>query len=345
MADFRNKLREKLLRLRDSLVERFGEREWFKKLRNTDLSRIADWANRTFQKQGFGLYGTLMTLLLCTYFVSDLAALVAARFIPEPPPARPVSAVPGQRKSRSLDEYNVIFTRNLFNSQGTIPGEEAAPPGMPLDEGGAPQKSTLPFNLIGTLILRDEIRSIATIEDKAASTVYPVRRDDEIPSKARIVSIEPRRVIFLNLASGRREYIDLPEEQGSGPKITLGARGGLSPVGPGVEQVAPTQFSISKSELDKALGPDLNNVLTQARAVPNFENGVVNGYKLFQIVPGSIYDKIGLKNGDVIMGADGQPVNDPGKAFELMGNLKNTNHLDLQIKREGKTISLSYDIH
>ena len=119
--------------------------------------------------------------------------------------------------------------------------------------------------------------------------------------------------------------------------------GGPKNTGPSIEKVAPNQFNVQRSEVDKAL-QDLNKVLTEARAVPNFENGVANGYKLFQIVPGSIYDKLGLQNGDVITGLNGSAINDPGKAFEMLSELKTTNHLELQVKKDGKVQNNIYDI-
>ncbi len=302
---------------------------------------VGEWIQRKLKNQGTPFYIKLGTVVLCTYSLSDLTGLWMERFIPTPPPPRPlVRALNGRSNLPSFEDYQIIFTRNLFNSQGIIPDEDAGP----VDPGGPPIRTTLPFSLIGTLILQDEARSVATIEDKSASTVYPVRVDDEIPSKARILKVEARRVIFLNLGSGRREFVDLPEEQdSSAPKITLGAApGGSAPAGAGVERVSSTQFNISRSEVDRTLS-DLNNILTQARAVPNLKNGVPNGYKLFQIVPGSIYDKLGLKNNDTILGLDGQPINDPGKAFELLSTLKTASHLDLQIERNGRTQSFSYD--
>jgi general secretion pathway protein C len=78
--------------------------------------------------------------------------------------------------------------------------------------------------------------------------------------------------------------------------------------------------------------------------VPNFENGQLAGYKLFQIVPGSIYDKLGLQNGDVIAGLNGQAINDPGKAFEMLSELKTSSHLELQIKRDGRVSNFAYNI-
>ncbi|OFZ01493.1 MAG: hypothetical protein A2Z97_13550 [Bdellovibrionales bacterium GWB1_52_6] len=190
------------------------------------------------------------------------------------------------------------------------------------------------------MILRDEIRSIAMIEDKSAAAVYPVRIQDEIPTKARILQIEPSKVIFMNISSGRREFVELPEDLSStAPRITLG---GPSRSG-GIEQVTPSQFNVSRLEVDKALS-NMNEILTQARAVPNFENGVPAGYKLFQIVPGSIYSKLGLQNGDVIAGVDGEPINDPGRAFELLGRLKTAARLELQVKRGGRVLNNAYEI-
>jgi general secretion pathway protein C len=307
------------------------------KLKNFEPALAAEWAVGAFQGQkNLAFFGKLATLLLCTYFLADLTAISLGKYLPEPPVSRNRS-MGAFHRSHSLDEYNVVFTRNLFNSNGVIPGEEV---GNPQDLGGPPVKTSLPFNLIGTMILSDELRSIATIEDKSASIVYPVRVQDEIPSKARIIKIEPRRVIFVNTASGRREFVDLPDNGDTGaPRITLGSKTGG---GAGIEQVAPTQFSISRGEIDKAMG-NLNNILTQARAVPHFENGAPAGYKLFQIVPGSIYQKLGLKDGDVIAGFDGQPANDPSVAFQTLSDLKNRNHLELQVKRDGRSMNFSYD--
>jgi general secretion pathway protein C len=314
--------------------------------RTFDPAAMAEWTGQALQRQGAAFYGKLATLLLCTYFLADLSALYLSGLVPNPPLSRGgARSYNPDRRSRTADDYAVIWARNLFNSQGRIPGEEN-PTDPNADPGGTPVRTTLPFTLVGTMILEDELRSIATIEDKSASTVYPVRMQDEIPSKARIIKIEPRKVIFLNTSSGRREFIDLPEDLAtSNPRITIGKpRGGIgNTAGAGIEKVAPNQFNVARGEVDKAL-QDLNQVLTQARAVPNFENGMPAGYKLFQIVPGSIYDKLGLQNGDVIQGFDGENVNDPGKAFEKLGSLKTTNHLELTIKRDGRTQNFAYDI-
>jgi type II secretion system protein C len=291
------------------------------KLKGMDPAMVSEWAMSTLQGQGVSFYGKAATIVICAYLLAPITAFMVERYIPEPPPVAAFNAGGGMRGPRTIEAYNPIFVRNLFNSKRT----------------------TLPFNLVGTVILQDELKSIATIEDKSASLVYPVRATDEIPSKAKILSIEPKRVVFVNLSSNRKEFVDLPDDSAGNPRISVGTKTAASST-PGIEKTSPTSFNIAKTEVDKALG-DLNNILTQARAVPNFENGQPAGYKLFQIVPGSIYDKLGLQNGDVIAGFDGQPITDPGKAFEALGNIRNTPHLEIQIKRNGVASTMAYDIH
>jgi general secretion pathway protein C len=332
-----------------SVLRPFGHR--LRKLGPTSFEpgALLEWANTTFQKQNAAFYGKLITVLLCTYFLADVTSLFLERFVPEPPPVRTQSfgGPGGRNQARSLDQYSMIMSRNLFNEKGLIPGETETTP-KATDLGGAPVRTTLPFELVGTVILKNELRSIGTIEDKTANMIYPVRAQDEIPSKAKILKVEPRRVIFVNLASGRREFVELPPDfSTNGPQLSVNSRSrsrGTPSKGAGVERVSPTQFNVSRSEVDKAMA-NLNQVLTQARAVPNFENGVPSGYKLFQIVPGSIYDKLGLQNGDTICGLNGQGINDPGKAFEMLNELRTSSNLELCVKRDGRQQTFAYDIH
>jgi general secretion pathway protein C len=291
------------------------------------------------------LAGKLATVILSTWFAAGGAAIFLEKYIPEPGPSTTRSRFSrsGSAGSTSFESLAAIWDRNLFSSKGLLPGEEGDE--GPSDPGGAPVKSSLPLNLIGTLVLRDELRSIATIEDKSASLVYPLRAEDEIPGKIRVLGVESRRVIFLNLSSSRREFLELPVDNTSNARVSLGAKTALkSDSGkPGVEQLSATQYNVARSEIDAALS-DLNKILTQARAVPNFENGQPNGYKLFQIVPGSIYDKLGLKNGDLLLGINGQGMSDPAKAFEMLSELKNQSHVEISVKRDGKASNFAYEI-
>lgn len=278
-------------------------------------------------------------LLLIAWTGADLAAFFVEKYIPEPPLSRLRGGGLDGATSRPFADYQVIISRNLFSSLGRIPGDEV--PGA-IEQDNEPVKTGLPLTLIGTVILKNEARSVATLDDKGINQVYPVRAEDEIPGKLKILSIQPYKVIFRNLANGRIEFVDMPED-GNGPKITVGSLSSRKPPSgdSGVEQVAPNTFNIARTELDKNLS-NINEILTQARAIPHFENGQPAGFKLVQIVPGSIYEKLGLKNGDVLKGVNGEPV-DAAKALEMMGSLKTATQLELSVQRDGKTSNMSYN--
>lgn len=305
-----------------------------------------DWVARV-QSKGFGRSGKVLTVLGCAWFLSAIATVLIENRIPTPPPVLSSSSMGGGRYNArpTLESYDIIIGRNLFNQEGKIGGED---PNSGIDDNAAPVRTSLPFNLVGTVIFKDPNRSLATIEDKGAGQVFPVRIEDEIPSKARIRSIEARKVVFINLENSRPEFIDLPEDttasitpvRSSIAKPSASAGGGKK----GVEKVSSTQFNVSRAELDAAFA-NFGMVLTQAKALPNFENGQQNGYKLTQIVPNSIYDKIGMKNDDVILGINNESVNDPAKAFGLLNELKTSNHLELRVKRNGKETVINYDIN
>lgn len=344
-SSMRNELREKVWEPLAERTQSFRPSQMAKGLpSNLDAAAWGVWAQALLKRERSAFWGRALTLFVCCFFLADLVSLWTESLIPEPPVARVNRMADVERKVRTIEEYQAIFARNLFNSRGLIPGEGPQNNTAPVEDPNAPAvKSSLPLNLIGTLILRDELRSIATIEDKGASAVYPVRAQDEIPSKARIIQVEARRVTFINTASGRKEFIELPEDEGAVSHLTIG-RPTAKNDGPGIEQVAATQFNISKSEVDKAMS-NFNQVLTQARCVPNFENGLPSGYKCFQIVPGSIYQKLGIQDGDVVCGINGQDLSDYTKLLGQLGELKNMSHIDMCIKRNGKQMTMAYDIH
>ncbi|MBK7556207.1 MAG: general secretion pathway protein GspC, partial [Flavobacteriales bacterium] len=51
-------------------------------------------------------------------------------------------------------------------------------------------------------------------------------------------------------------------------------------LGKGIIKVAENQYKIPQTDIDEVMA-NLNNVASQARIVPSFENGKPNGFKLF----------------------------------------------------------------
>jgi type II secretion system protein C len=293
----------------------------------------------------------LLSILLIAYGMARLFNAYIGSKIPEPSTLASRSAISagnaGRMNTPSLFDYQMITNRNLFSSKNQIPGDEEG--GVKKDIDNIPVKSTLPLNLIGTVVLQDELKSVATIEDKSSNLIVPVRIDDEITGKIKILKIETSQVIFRNLASGKKEFINLGD---ASPVIQLGtsAISGTQPTRKNtkdanykIEKLSPNQFVMNRGELDRALG-DFNNLLTQARAVPYMEGGQPAGFQLVQIDPGSFYEKAGFKIGDVVQGVNGDPVTDVSKALELFNALKTGTHVEIQVKTDGKASTRVYDI-
>ena len=100
---------------------------------------------------------------------------------------------------------------------------------------------------------------------------------------------------------------------------------------------------VARSEINNAL-TNLSDLATKARIVPSFKNGVANGFKLFSIVPDSLYAKIGVQNGDVIRRINGYEMNSPDKALEIYQKLRDASRIEIELERRGEALRKSYSI-
>jgi general secretion pathway protein C len=89
---------------------------------------------------------------------------------------------------------------------------------------------------------------------------------------------------------------------------------------------------------------NLNQILTQARALPYMEHGKTVGFRITEIVPGSIYERIGLQNGDVIQKVNATDVDDPAKFFQMYQGLKEEKSISIDVMRGGQRQTLNYEI-
>ena len=237
--------------------------------------------------------------------------------------------ITGQR----LAKYDVIVSRNVFNSKNEVPEDiliSTAP-------GDTTKRSALDVELVGTIVVNDPSRSVAAIALRAQKKVEPFVVGDIILSKASVYSIARRKVVFKDISTGTLEYIDMKNDDDMASMVP-GTESSS-----GVKQLAEGRVLLDRAELNKSLS-DINNLLTQARAVPNFENGAINGFKLFDVQPGSIYQKLGAQNGDVIKSVTGTDIKDPATAMGLFQKLQTTNKLDFTINRNGENKNFSVEI-
>ena len=100
---------------------------------------------------------------------------------------------------------------------------------------------------------------------------------------------------------------------------------------------------LDAAEVQNAIS-NLPVVMTQARAIPYWQEGKPVGLRLFSIKQGSIFEKVGLKNGDILKNINGKQLGDFSKAMALFEELKNETSLSIQLERNKQPMTLQYQI-
>lgn len=276
------------------------------------------------------------------YILSDLTILsFRPNMLPnEAPPAK----ISGPTRVRPISRADLesITDRNIFNADGKIPpalsdeGKDNNQPDRPA------VLSQLPLKLEGTIVHLNEKKSVSSINIKNKNETLVLFIDDEIPGVARITKIERRKVTFRNLANNRLEYIEIPKDE----KINFGMKAPKAADGGDIEKRGDYDFSVKRSDLAKYTS-NLGEILNQARMVPNIlpgSGGKVEGFRFVSINPGSIFEKLGFKNMDVIRSVNGEAVNSPTRAMEFYNALKSANNIQLGVERNGREETFTYSV-
>jgi type II secretion system protein C len=83
-------------------------------------------------------------------------------------------------------------------------------------------------------------------------------------------------------------------------------------------------------------------LVRQARIVPSIKNGKPRGFKLYAIRSESLYSRLGLKNGDLILKLNGHEMTTPDKALEAFASLKMAKTIAVELERRGKPRNHTY---
>lgn len=262
-------------------------------------------------------------------------AAIASKLTPLPEIHLSQPPPPIARESRRpATYYAAIHTRDIFNS--TKPEEEK--PKEP------PKPTELKLKLWGVAV-HDDGSSHCIIEDLTTHKQELYRINEKVPGNASVKSVEWDRVILDR--DGQDEILDLVPAQGGPvpPRPVPAAVTQPQPsANPHIQQISETQYGIDKSEVDSALD-NMNQLFTQIRAVPHFEGGKSTGFRLFAIRQNSIFDQIGLRNGDIIQKINGSDINDPTRALALFQELRNERELNVEILRNKETKTLKLNIN
>jgi len=282
-------------------------------------------------------------IAVLAYFAAlSVNDVVAFRLTPANAPVPPVSArlTDDGVANRPRVAYQEIVNRDIFN---------IAPP--PQQHVEVVEKVDLHLELIGVSTSSTGKPPFAIIADRTGQqNVYSLGQT--VPNAGKLVEVDKDRVIIDH--NGTRIAINLPKQDMPGP---VEAAQPLAPpvvdddadnsdqeaYDPNVEDLGDNRYKIPRETLDHSIG-NLSQLLTQIRAIPNIQNGKTNGFALSEIEPGSVFDEMGLQEGDVLRSVNGQQMSDPGQAMQMMSALRNASQISIQVLRDGQPTTLTYQI-
>lgn len=288
-------------------------------------------------------YYKYVVVALIALATADLAIL---GFRPHMLPSEsPPQLAKKTRRLSDRSDVGAVISRNIFNSDGKIPPSLSQKKNKTEFQPDAPAvASNLPLKLEGTLVHIDAKKSIASILLKAKSKTLPFRVEDEIEGLAVVTKIERRKVTFRNTRTNHLEYIEIPKEQ----KFSFGAAknsGGSANGDQLVRSSGDYKWEVNRTDVTR-LTQNLQGLLKLARVEPNRgPGGQIEGFRFQWIKPDSPFEKLGFKVGDVIMGVDGEPINDPRSAMEAYQAFKNSSEVRLDIVRNGKRETFTYSVN
>lgn len=274
---------------------------------------------------------------LCCFQIAGVFNKVSADFLMPGPasiaagPAAEATAV----TARSWKHREPILDRNLFGAQVFA---EAAPEVEPEEEL---EKTKLPLRLLGTQVHSIRENSKAAVADKSGKFHELLYLGDtpERHPQARLVKIERGRVILEN--RGRREELLLaeatfnPQAKRSDRRRPSRARGAR------VQATAPTPIAerLRELQIDTNEGRNARDLFNQAKIAPKLDEGQMVGVELSEIEPGSLYEKLGLSEGDVITSFNGIDLDTAAAGARVLNQFLEAEEFEIELA-DGDIMSL-----
>ena len=222
-----------------------------------------------------------------------------------------------------LQDYGIITERNLFLSTLKAISDKQS-------EGGlfdSDQKIT-DFDLKGTVACNSSF-GFVIIEERDSHKQKLYRLGDKIGS-AKLTKIT-RNTATLN--SGGRE-ITL--------KVKATLEGPLLPNSP--DRAASRSMTLSKKMVNENL-TDLKSLMKNAVVRPFLSKGVQEGLIISNIAPDSLYEKMGLQNGDIIIDVNNKPMQSADNLLQTVNLIQSGSSIVVNVKRNGKIETINYSFN
>ena len=283
------------------------------------------------------IYLTIANLLFITgaaYFgVSLFYQTATSQFIAQNERMASVGKQPSIDRAthNPLSEYRHIKERNLFRIKDRQPSETVEEKVDITDL----KKTDLKLKLWGT-VTGHTAETFAVIEDSKLRRQTLYRVADSVQN-AVVKEIHREKVILE--VNGKYEVLEMEKIKSGSAAASRRSRTATR----ANDKPVQTNISLKREKIESAVN-DLNTLMKQIRIRPHFKNGQPDGLTISGIRSKSIFSEMGLRNGDVIVGVDGNEIESVDDALKLYENLQSASGVQVQIRRRGQLRTIDYKI-
>lgn len=279
-------------------------------------------------------YLTILNLLLVTglvflgvklFFKTTTAQLAYTPPVADGPTGNDQAAA--IQTPQPLAQYNPIADRDLFK---TGPAAVDTAQDVNIEEL---KQTELSLKLWGT-VARQSGKTYAVIEDtkKREQNLYQV--GDTVQDA--VVKMVLREKVVLSV-KGKDEVLEMEKLESASTAAVTGSPG-KPPAQPRARKIA-----LKRDQIEGAVS-DLNSLMSQVKIRPHFKDGQPDGIALSNIRSNSIFRKMGLRNGDILMGVNDQNIQSVDDALGFYNSLKSASNVSLKVKRRGRLNTIEYTI-
>jgi len=258
--------------------------------------------------------------------------ILGMQLVVKPTVALPAAGAPvGLRAppKEAQDYYRIVAERNIFGSTDKTLAEKLA---EKEGKSAAVQPLSTLLELRGTVAGSGKL-SFAVIEEKGKNKQGLYRVGDKIAGATLI------RVMRDQVALKSNEREEILKKRDATETTIVPPKGADAQAAAG----SPGAMILNRGEIASSL-KDMGQMMSQAQIRPYFSTGMPDGFMVSSIRQGSIYQKMGLVDGDVIQELNSRKLSSADDMVGLYNVLKSGSAMSLKIKRAGKQETFNFQI-
>lgn len=192
--------------------------------------------------------------------------------------------------------------------------------------------------LLGGLVVAGSVLAFVSVREPRGE-----RRDDASLAELRVAVAE----LKAQTSELRAQLATQALAEATRPAVMPPPPEPARPLPPGAEQaVACTEehrCTLDRKYVEELLA-DPASLTTQMRVMPSLRDGVVRGFKLYGIRPGSLPKLLGFRNGDLLVSVNGVALNGVDGAMGAVQGLRRVDSLAVELERKGERMIKTCDL-